>query len=424
MFWSTNHVRSALAGAPWRVRLRRAQAHTALTFTLVLLSSFAALVQPALAAGPATVTVRVEGLNETKLVPTQVTTTSVPVIKDGNPAHSCSGTSAAGALQGATGGNWNGPWFEGLGYSVETIEGESHAFESGSPANYFWSFWLDEKESSVGLCEAQLQSGDRVLLFPACFGSACPPAPDPLAIEAPASAGVDEPVKVTVSRYGPTGGGTPAAEATLTGAAGSLKTDASGQAIVTFSHTGQVTLRAEARESVRTETIVCVHQGNDGTCGSSGSPGSSGGSAGGTSAGSSGVAGSRSTAPFAIVARATGLREGHVYSPAAAPRLLQGKVNVTAGLKDVKLRLTRMQRRGGGRHKCAYYDGPTERFRSMRCGASNGRFFAVGSAESFSYLLPSALAPGRYVLDVQATDAAGDTTTLARGSSRVVFYVS
>ena len=49
--------------------------------------------------------------------------------------------------------------------------------------------------------------------------------------------------------------------------------------------------------------------------------------------------------------------------------------------------------------------------------------FKISSGASFSYLLPSALAPGRYVLDVTGSDAAGNTIALARGTSRVVFYV-
>ncbi|MCW3068353.1 MAG: hypothetical protein JWL67_978, partial [Solirubrobacterales bacterium] len=50
-------------------------------------------------------------------------------------------------------------------------------------------------------------------------------------------------------------------------------------------------------------------------------------------------------------------------------------------------------------------------------------FFKVSAAALYSYLLPEALRPGRYVLDIQATDVAGNRTTLARGTSRLVFYV-
>jgi hypothetical protein len=40
-----------------------------------------------------------------------------------------------------------------------------------------------------------------------------------------------------------------------------------------------------------------------------------------------------------------------------------------------------------------------------------------------SYLLPHRLGRGRYVLDVIATDGAGNREALARGTSRVVFFV-
>src|SRR5436305_2370075 len=68
---------------------------------------------PALAGTPGAVTLRVEGLAETKLPATAVTTTPAPVVKDGNPAHACSGTSALGALQLGTAGGWEGPWNSG-----------------------------------------------------------------------------------------------------------------------------------------------------------------------------------------------------------------------------------------------------------------------------------------------------------------------
>ena len=71
--------------------------------------------------------------------------------------------------------------------------------------------------------------------------------------------------------------------------------------------------------------------------------------------------------------------------------------------------------------RCFAFDGVSTRFVKARCG--QGSFFKVSNDGLFSYLLPAALAPGRYVLDIEATDAAGNHTALARGSSRVVFYV-
>jgi hypothetical protein len=383
---------------------------------------------PALAAEPATVTVRVEGLTETLLAPTQVTTTTAPVVKDGHPEDSCPGTGALGALQLATGGNWSGPWNEEYEqYEVYSIEGESHIFELGAPANYYWSFWLNEKEASLGACETELHAGDRVLFFPACYGEACPAKPPmPLGIEAPASANVEEPVSVTIKKYGAEGKGEAVAGATVTGAGAT--TDSNGHATLTFSQPGQVTVRVAAPESIPTETTICVHNGNDGTCGthaafsSTGSETSASGS--GTTSGTTSGTGTGGVAsyvtpyngPYALVADATGLIDGHVYRSGHAPRVLSGTILAHSPVSSVSLELRR-----GYKGRCYAYDGTTERFLTARCG--EGSFFNVSSDGVFSYLLPSALAPGRYVLDIEATDVAGNRTTLARGTSRTVFYV-
>jgi hypothetical protein len=381
---------------------------------------------PASASGPATVTVRIEGLNETKLAATQVTTTTAPVVKDGKPADACPGTNASGALDLATGGNWGGTWyggkveggkFKGLGYSVETILGETYTFSSGS----FWNFWVDNKAQEEGVCERELQPGDQVLLYPCHFeeGHECP---NPLALEAPAAVGVGEPVPVTVKRYAGSGTATSAAGATVAGAATPALTDAAGHATLTFSHAGNVTLVATASNSVRTEAAVCVHSGNDGNCGThtpTASPTVP------TATVSQPVLPPPYTGPFAIVARPTGVIDGHVYRRRNAPRVLAGSATAHTAVSAVSIELWREYR-----GRCYAYDGTRERFMSAGCahggffkvpGASS--FFKVSSASSFSYLLPFALARGEYVLDIEASDAAGNRTTLARGTSRIRFYV-
>src|SRR6185312_15685861 len=51
-------------------------------------------------------------------------------------------------------------------------------------------------------------------------------------------------------------------------------------------------------------------------------------------------------------------------------------------------------------------------------------FFSIGHDASWSYLLPHALGPGRYVLDVKAFDRAHNRDErFLRGTNRVVFYV-
>jgi hypothetical protein len=366
-------------------------------------------------AGP-TVTVRVEGTTETLVAPTEVTTTSSPVIKDGNPAHSCLGTSAAGALELATSGNWGGTWFSGLGYSAETIAGESHLFEEGAATNYFWSFWLDNKASSTGLCETELSSGDSILFFPECFSetNACPPSPNPLGIVAPGVAEAGSPITVAVTSYAnATGVPSPAVGVTVTAGNVSATTDAGGHATLTLSSPGLVVLRANGPGSVRTEATVCVHKGNDGTCGTS-TAGSGGSSGGGTTTAAPGQ--SPSTA---ITARIGSLLDSHFYARGKAPRVLAGTVTTSAPLQEVELRLTRR----GPQGRCSYFDGPTGRFHAMRCGAANGKYFKASDQKSFSYLLPETLAPGRYVLDAQGVGAGGHLSPLVRGASRIVFYV-
>ncbi len=367
------------------------------------------------AAVPTTVTVRVEGLNETLLPATQVTTTTTPVVKDGNPEHSCPGTGALGALQMAADGNWSGPWEPKYKqYELFSIEGETHEFGSGA----YWDLWINNRASELGACEAHPETGQEVLFFP-CSETA--PECSPLGLEAPATAAVGEPVSVTVVKYSEAGVPAPAAGVTITAGSAGATTQANGTATLKFSSAGEIALLASETNFARTRTTICVHAGDDGTCGTPAPTGAS------TTASSSGVLAYTSApykGPFAIVARETGLRERGIYRGDAAPRLLQGTVSAHSALEDVELRLTRRQRSRGGRYGCSYYDGITDRFRAMRCGAAHGTYFSIGAHENFSYLLPSALAPGRYVLDIEATDAAGNHTTLVRGSSRTVFYVA
>jgi hypothetical protein len=368
----------------------------------------------AVAAGaPASVTVRVEGLTETKLLPTLVTTTATPVVKDGNAEDSCSGTSALGALQLATAGNWAGPWEAKFNqYSIYTIAGETHEFEESSSANYFWSFWLNNKEASVGACEAELQAGDQVLFFPGCFGASCPPPLNPLGVQAPATAEVRTPVIFKVSSYhNPDGAISSAVGATVEGGGTQATTDAQGEAKLIFPTDGTYTVRISAPESVRTETAICVHEGNDGTCGTTkNSPGT-------VTPISTKVPSAIPTGPNAILAKSTGLKNGHVYSSRHAPRVLAGKVVAYTTVSSISIRLRR-----SWHGRCWAYSGKLERFMKARCGHDS--FFNVPTTgSSFSYLLPSKLRPGRYVYEIEAIDSAGNHSAQHPGASKIVFYV-
>jgi hypothetical protein len=172
-------------------------------------------------------------------------------------------------------------------------------------------------------------------------------------------------------------------------------------------------VRVSAPDAIRTETIVCAHNGSDGTCGAPASSGASG-SPGVSSA--IVAAGSPYKGPYALVPHLTDLLDGHVYRHDHAPRVLAGSVTGHSAIASVSLTLRREYR-----HRCYAFNGVTAKFVREHCGA--GKPFKVSDNSTFSYLLPAALPPGRYVLDIAATDAAGNRTTLARGTSRIVFYV-
>ncbi|MGO9487644.1 MAG: hypothetical protein ACLQBB_01295 [Solirubrobacteraceae bacterium] len=378
----------------------------------VVVSALPALAQ---AGEPATVTVRVEGEAQTLLAPTQVTTNAAPVVKDGNPADSCPGTNAVGALQLATGGNWSGEWyggglsegkFVGLGYSLESVLGESHPFTGSS----YWTFWWNDKPSEEhGVCEAEMKPGDSILFFPEC-DAACSAPPSVLGVEAPTSAELGSEVDVTVTSYAnPSGTPSPATGASIAYEGSTTTTDSQGHATLRASHVGDQTLRVTAPNAIRTEATVCIHAGNDGNCGTSSSA-SSGGVAGFTSGGAP------YKGPYALVSDVTSIHDGAVYRRGHGPRLLAGQIHGHSAVSSVSLELRRSYK-----GRCSAYDGTRERFVPARCGT--GSRFQAATSGSFSYLLPAALGPGRYVLDVSASDVAGNTVALVRGTSRMVFYV-
>ena len=383
-----------------------------LAFASVALAISLSWFAPALASGSSSVIVRVEGATHTLAGPVAVSTPEQPVSPIGNSEHSCAGDTALGALAVATGGQWSGSWFEGFGYSIESVLGESHAFGSGE----FWEVWFDHSESESGLCEiAEPAAGSEVLLFPCPESGTCP---SPLGISAPQSANVGEAVPVHVVSYSRSGTATPVSGASIAGAGAPATTGPEGGTTVTFSSTGEATLMATAPESVRDEMQVCVHHGEDGTCGTASPNGTPGAGSPTPQVRTEGSTTTKApyTGPFALVPLLSTVRNGVTYARSAAPRLLAGTISAHDPVTGVSLELRRDYH-----GRCSFFDATRARFVAARCG--RGQAFAVSTTAGFSYLLPKRLGPGRYVLDVSATDAAGNHTTLARGTSRLVFHV-
>jgi hypothetical protein len=178
---------------------------------------------------------------------------------------------------------------------------------------------------------------------------------------------------------------------------------ANGIATIEPAGVGELVLRAtKPGDAPSAPVTVCVHNGDDGRCGTQLAQHQ---------------AAAPYTGPFALVAAPGAPLDGHVYRAARAPRLLSGSIRGHSAVNSVSLELRR-----SFHGRCWAFDATRARFVRARCG--KGTPFAVSSGATYSYLLPKALPRGRYVLDVLATDTAGNRTALARGTSRIVFYVA
>jgi hypothetical protein len=209
------------------------------------------------------VSVRVEGISSTLLAEKTINTKATSIDKDGKPADACEGNTAAVALQVATHGNWTaGPFSSGLGYPVIAIRGESHPFSS----DYYWSFWVDGKPATTGICGATLHKGEHVLFFPQCSqesATGCPQGmfdPPVLLIKHPAKARAGKSLVVSVSALANfTGKASPGAGVKLSAGGHSVTTDASGKAKLRFAKAGSYRIVASAPNSVRDELTVKVN---------------------------------------------------------------------------------------------------------------------------------------------------------------------
>ena len=360
-----------------------------------------AVAAPAAAAGPANVTLRVEGTSSTVVEEMPVRTIAGSFDKQrsnpDDPNESCSNTSGGGALDQGVAGDWDGPWFTFGSYAVERVRGESHPFTGTD----YYALWINNKSSTQGLCKEELQEGDEVVLFvdrceddPNSFDCANKPV-TPLALQAPATGSTAAPSTVTVVGYDQQGNPSPVKGARVTGDGVDAVTDADGRASVTFGRAGSIRLKASAPpEHARSgpETVTVSEPGQP-------------------------AAPAATPDTAAPVGRILGIRNGQRFKRKRAPRTLHGSVSPDpSGLRSVKLSITRSV---GGR--CRLYSSSQERFRPSRCGRRVN--FSIGDRQDWSYLLPKRLGKGRYVLDVIAVDKTGNRDQLARGRNRVVFFV-
>jgi hypothetical protein len=395
----------------------------------LLISLLALAISAAVAAAaPITVNLRVEG-SSTTLFEGAVSTDAIPAAPgistpSSGGAHPCDvkdnggneGFGAAAATP--TAALYDAALSQGLAFDASWVGSLNDFFvlrvgndvNGGAPEFPSWGYAVNSTTAGVGGCQFQLASGSEVLWAYNYFNLE-----HLLSLAGPSSVNAGTPFTVHVAD-GRTGEPVPGAAIGVLNAGvtttipSSPSTDSSGNATIVLSGNGMATLKATEPKSVRSNGLaVCVHEGNDGSCGTTVAGGSS----------TSPTTKSSSQAAGGVVAQILGLVNGRVYSRRFAPRVLRGIVKVGPGgtVRQVRIRL---HRRVG--HRCFNFSGSRARF-VRAAGCASAAFFSVGSAESFSYLLPARLARGRYAFDIQAVDGSGRVTALVRGVSHVVFRV-
>jgi hypothetical protein len=389
---------------------------------LGLLVGGVALLAGASPAMAAKVSVELEGQNVI-LAPTTFET-AASATKPGGA--SCTGPVPATALETAVTGDWDGP-----AGGVTRIRTEDRPFAPGASS---WAVYVNGKFIDDGPCAHTLADGDKVLFYWSdAFASEGYDEPvflDASATAVPGQAFTVKTTKVDTTfnpnpPYDSSGTITPAAGATVSGGAATATTGADGTASVTVAAGGPYTLVAKLGNRAPARISGCATNGHDGFCGSSTSGGgqTTTTTTTTTSCVTNGRDGFCGTADkFPAYGKLLGITEGKKYKKGQGPRQLAGKVeNDASGLADVRLRLTRTNG-----DACSTYDAKRERFKAMKkCGATHGSWFSVGAKSDWTYLLPSKLGTGRYVLDQVVVDKAGNKTTkLARGTSRLVFTVA
>ena len=361
-----------------------------------LLAAFAAFATatPAFAA-PVTVNLRAEGsttpfegpvTTDTKMVGGQ-TCDGTNGGKNPSPGPTALGALDDASLSGAF--TWAGNWDTGYQDFFVTRIGPD---DTPGDFSKYWSLLINWQFTSDGGCHMQVHQGDDVLWAFQAFGDQF------LRLTgAPARAATGESFQLTVDQNDGNGTRTPAVGASVAGAT----TDAAGHATVSFADAGQHTFKATAPNTIRSNAAtVCVYVPGSGDCGTD------------KAASNTGPAEQPAAQPAPVVKDTTppaitisSLTPGKIYS--SGPRELAGQVDDAGGIAQVFLRLRATN--GGdltASSRCRWFSAKRGVFTHRTVPCSKARFFRLGTEPRFSYLLPSRLGKGKYVLDVKVLDRA------------------
>jgi hypothetical protein len=199
------------------------------------------------------VTIRIEGVKKTLLLPTGVDRTgSGSITKFGAPKGKCPRRSVQGVLDRVTHGHWKGTWYSQYNeYLVTSVMGE----KPSSQSHRFWELFVDDKAAAKGACDVRLKPGERIL-FADTDGKHYPAE---LRVPRSARSGAS----FTVKLLGSSGSGKSKALAGVTVSGDGVKsgrTNTQGVAKVTANHSGRLILRASPGGYIRTEAVVHVSQ--------------------------------------------------------------------------------------------------------------------------------------------------------------------
>jgi hypothetical protein len=214
----------------------------------------AAVLAPASTALAVKVSVRVEGKSKTLLSSTTVQTANGSITEGGAPRGLCPASSAAGALNVATHGNWSGPFKSSFNdYELFTVLGERWSFSSPN----FWGIWINNKLASTGMCEIKLRPRDQLLF---AVDPVKHPA-HPLGLTGPKKAKVGKSFNVKVVWYSDKGKSKALGGVRILGATPKnsvVQTSKRGVAKITPKKAGKLKLQATDNGYIRTELTVSV----------------------------------------------------------------------------------------------------------------------------------------------------------------------
>jgi hypothetical protein len=370
----------------------------------VLAASVALVAAAPVVAAPVTVNLRIEGATET-LYEGSITTDARNITTSSGGTHDCNGqnqgatnpiggTPTTAAYDGAVAKNlaFDALWFgsDASGdFFINQLGPDRMADDFSGPT---WNWWSNYQYGTIGGCQIVLQNGDDVLWD---FGSYELSA---LRLSgAPTRAATNEQFTVTVDQFDPSGNKTSADGASVAGAT----TDASGHAAVAFADAGNHTFKATKTGTVRSNAAtVCVYVPGSGDCGTDKAPSATTTEPTPEPQPLPAPAAKDTTPP---VIKIGSLTPGKTYS--SGPRLLAGDADDAGGIAQVFLRLRATD--GGNlaaASRCRWFSGKRGVFTHRTVPCSKARFFRLGANPKFSYLLPSRLRSGKYVLDVKVLD--------------------